>query len=134
MTGEKGLARLGAIRELIELEQRRIERDNRRTDLDRLALELANAQDERQFQYHSRAMDVGATSERERLSFARLVIWALLASLLIAVGLLFYMAFLGNDVQRETATRIATAVPVALAGWAVITGLSKLLQTVVKRP
>ncbi len=44
------------------------------------------------------------------------------------------MAFLGNDVQRETATRIATAVPVGLAGWAVITGLSRLLQVVVKRP
>lgn len=68
MTEEEGLTRLGAIRELIELEQRRIDRDNRRTDLDRLALELANDQDERQFQYHSRALDAGATSERERLS------------------------------------------------------------------
>ncbi len=134
MTEGKGLSRLGAIRDLIELEQGRIDRDNRRTDLDRFALELANTQDERQFQYHSRALEIGATSERERLGFARLLIWTFLGSLLVAIAFLFYMAFLGNDVQRETATRIATAVPVALAGWAVITGLSRLLQVVVKRP
>ncbi len=134
MNEDKSLTRRGAIRELIELEQGRIDRDNRRTDLDRRALELANAQDERQFQYHSKALEVGATGERERLNFARSVVWALLGVLVLAVGLLFYMAFLGNDVQRETAIRFATTVPVGLAGWAVITGLSKLLQIGVKRP
>lgn len=47
--------------------------------------------------------------------------------------LLCYMAFLGTEAQRETAAKIATAVPIGLAGWAVITGLTKLAQFVVKR-
>ena len=130
---EKGLTRAGAIRALVDLERRRIDRDNRQAEVELRALEFANGQDERQFEYHSRDQDLRAEGERTHFKFVRLTIWALLASILVAAGLMFYMAFLGNEVQRAMAVNVAKSVPIALAGWAIISGLFKLLQVIVRR-
>lgn len=49
---ERSIRSQDDLQELVELERRRIDRDNRRTQLQEKALELANDQDKRGFNTH----------------------------------------------------------------------------------
>lgn len=123
-----------AVQDLVELEQRRIERDNRRTDVLMKALELADVQDKRQFLFHSNNLEARKERERSRFAFVRSVTWAILAVGTGVVALLLMMAFFGTETQRSSAGAIVTNGLIGLAGWGIISGLFRLLRSIASRP
>lgn len=118
-----------AVRELLELERRRIERDNRRTDLMAKALELADVQDKRQYLFHTSNLEARRERERSRFALVRSVTWGILSVAAIVVALLLGMAFFGTETQRSAATATVTNGLIGLAGWGIVSGLVRLLRS-----
>lgn len=123
-----------AVQDLVELEQRRIERDNRRTDILMKALELAEVQDKRQFLFHTNRLETRTERERNRFAFVRSVTWVILAIGIGVAALLLAMAFFGTEVQRSAASAMVTNGLIGLAGWGIISGLFRLLRSIASRP
>lgn len=123
-----------AVQDLVELEQRRIERDNRRTDVLMKALELADVQDKRQFLFHTNNLEARTERERTRFAFVRSVTWITLAIGTGVVALLLAMAFFGSEAQRAAASAMVTNGLIGLAGWGIISGVFRLLRSIATRP
>ena len=123
-----------AVQDLVELEQRRIDRDNRRTDVLMKALELADAQDKRQFLFHTNNLETRRESERTRFAFVRSVTWSTLAIGTGAAALLLAMAFFGSETQRAAASVVVRNGLIGLAGWGIVSGVFRLLRSIVTRP
>lgn len=126
--------RATAVQDLVELEQRRIERDDRRTDVLTKALELADAQDKRQFLFHTNNLEARKERERTRFAFVRSVTWMCLAIGTSVAALLLAMTFFGGEAQRAAASALATNGLIGLAGWGIISGIFRLLRSVASRP
>lgn len=112
------------LRELIELEQARIARDDRRTEVMRLAVENSDASDKRQFEYHlANLQEKTARNERRdglearRQSFlmkALSIGGGILAVVIIA---LVAAALLGGADTSQRATDILKIILVLVAGF-----------------
>ena len=118
--------------QLIELERRRIDRDDRRTQLMAKALELADDQDKRQFEFASEQQRVADRAERRRFSLAWSLAVGVLAVVVVATGLTMWMAFFGDDVQRAVAQELGKNGLVGLAGFGVVSGLVRLVRSLVR--
>ena len=107
---------LEGFEKLLELERLRLEAANRRTKLGERALELADASDQRQFEYASQGMKNRFEERREsrRRSFQ------LLCSVLVGVGLvggfLLWMLFWGTEPQKQMAWEMFSHIASAVSG------------------
>ena len=93
-----------AIQELVDVEKRRIERDNRRTSLWEKSIEALDAQDRRQFEYASSTRDANIGLRREQQAFLRRVTWAALAFVAFLTVVLLAFALFGGE-QRSSSGR-----------------------------
>lgn len=116
------------IREIIEVQKQRIILDNRRTDVAEKALDVADAQDQRQFQFASKTRDDNMALERERRKRVGRVVWALLGLAGVVIVAVLGFFFFGNETQRAAAARLGSPALIAIAGYGVI----KTLVTAVK--
>lgn len=121
-----------SFQELIELERRRIDRDNRRTLLAEKALELVDDQDKRQFEFASKQQQMEERSEGRRFR----LVWSLSIGALVVIvavtGLTMWMAFFGDDVQRAVAQELGRNGLVGLAGFGVVSGLIRLVRSLLR--
>ena len=122
-----------AIVEVLEIEKRRIDRDNRRTAAIEKALEIEDAESQRQFTYASQTRDAELGLQKDHLDFVRKVVWALLGcggvTILVLLGLLIF----GEDAQRTAASAVVKPLLLGIAGYGVITGVSKAINRVAGR-
>ena len=121
-----------AVRELVDLEKRRIDRDNRRSSLMEKALELADAQDVRQFEYASATRDANLELRRERLTFLRQVSWAGVTFVAFLILALLGFALFGRDEQRDLVGALAVPGLIGLAGYGVLTTLVRVVKAFAK--
>lgn len=119
--------------EILDIERSRIDRDNRQTAIMEKTLELASAQDIRNFEFASKARDDNMDLERARLSFLRKLVWTVVA-LSSAVAFVFLGLYLfGSEIQRTAVAGIASPLVIGLAGWGVISTLARAVRALTSR-
>ena len=123
-----------AIQELVDVEKRRIERDNRRTSLWEKSIEALDAQDRRQFEYASSTRDANIGLRREQQAFLRRVTWAALAFVAFLTVVLLAFALFGGEQQRALAAKIVVPGLIGLAGYGVLTTLGRVVKAFSKEP
>lgn len=129
-----------ALQELLETERARIEvgragieRDNRRSQVMEKALEVHDAQDQRQFDYASATRDANLQQQTERQAFLRRVVWVFSAFSGALVLAVLGFAFLGNDGQRALAQEVGGYGLIGIAGFGVITTVGRVITAFTRR-
>lgn len=121
-----------SFQQLIELEKRRIDRDNRRTQLAEKTLEFADDQDKRQFEYASKQRQREDRSEQRRFRLASFLSVGSFLVIAVIIGLTMWMAFFGDDVQRIVARELGKNGLIGLAGFGVLSGLIRLVRSLLR--
>lgn len=96
----------GRIHEMFALERARIESFNRRTDLARMAIEKADASDQRQFEFHSQRLQVASEHRAENRRLLQKILWAVGIPLGVVIFGVLCMIFFGTDRQSEMAIKL----------------------------
>lgn len=121
-----------AIGQVLEVERLRLERDNRQSSVTEKALELADTQDRRQFEYVTASLEADMKIQVARMAFLRRLAWVCAGFLaLLILGLLGF-AFYGDDSQRTLAERIVVSGLIGLAGYGVITTVVKVVNALAR--
>lgn len=118
--------------QLIELERSRIDRDNRRTEVQAKALEIANDQDKRLFEFTSERQRLEDKAEQRRFVLGWSFATGVFVVLAVIIGLTIWMAFFGDDEQRAVAQGLGKNGLVGLAGFGVVSGLVRLVRSLVR--
>jgi hypothetical protein len=117
---------------LVDLEKKRIESFNRRTDVARYAIEMNDAADKRQFEYRMAELDAGRTASQRRHALARTISIGIGLGGGAIIALLLWMAFFGTSDQSDMAIKIFVILGIAIGGYgaieAVIRAITKLLK------
>ena len=121
------------IEEILDVEKRRVDRDNRRTALIERSFELADEKDRRQFEYATKAREDDMALRREQSLFFRRLVWALVGLGVVFFAALFVLVFFGTEEQRTTASVVATPALIAIAGYGVIATLTRAMKSIVNR-
>ena len=122
------------IRELARLEEARIDRDNRQSDIQEKALEISFAQDKRQANFHNHRIQLDDDADKRRTRLVGRVLLGCFLVIAVPLALFLYMVFWGSAEQRESAMSIIRTGGIALAGYGVITALIGASASIVKRP
>lgn len=121
-----------SFQQLIELERRRIDRDNRRTQLAEKTLKFADDQDKRQFEYASEQRQGEDRDEQRRFRLASFLSVGAFLVIAAVIGLTMWMAFFGDDVQRAAARELGKNGLIGLAGFGVLSGLIRLVRSLLR--
>lgn len=123
-----------AVQDFVDLEKRRIERDNRRTSLWEKSIEVLDAQDRRQFEYASSTRDANIALRRQQHAFLRRVTWTGIAFVAVLTVVLLAFALFGGDEQRTVAAKIVVPGLIGLAGYGVLTTLGRVVKAFSREP
>ena len=121
------------IDEILDIEKRRVDRDNLRTAVIEKSLEVSDEQDRRQFEYATKAREEEMALERDQSVFFRRLVWTLVALCALFFTALYILVFFGTEEQRATASVIATPALIAVAGYGVIATLTRAMKSIVNR-
>ena len=121
-----------AFGELVALERQRIDSTNRRTDIALKAIEVSDAADKRQYDYHVERLRKNSTERSDKRRATLRMMWAggVSASLLIAFIML--MLFFGADAQRDTALTLLRTVSTAVGGAGIVWLLKSLFERLMR--
>ena len=100
----------------LDIERRRIESYDRRTEAFREATRAADAADQRQHEFHMRRLENEEDSSRRRHQLARRVVYWGGASVLLVGTALLVMLFFGDERQSGSALALIKALGMALGG------------------
>ena len=120
-------------KELIRVEDARIERDNRQAEIQEKALEISNEQDKRQADFHSQRIELLDEADQRRIKLAgRVLSWG---AILIAIpaALFLYMVFFGNEAQSGNALSIIEKLGIGVAGYGVLSALIRGARAIANR-
>ena len=121
------------IEEVLDVEKRRVERDNKRTALVERSFELADERDRRQFEYATKVHEDDMALRRQQSLFFRKLVWTLVGLGVVFFAALFLLVFFGTEEQRSTASTVATPALIAVAGYGVIATLTRAMKSLVNR-
>jgi hypothetical protein len=102
--------------QMIALERERIEAQNRRTEVARLAVEASDRADERQMTFHLEKLKRDDHDRVRRYTLSTYFLLGVGSFIAISSFLCLYMLFFGSDPQRETASTILKYGFTALGG------------------
>lgn len=120
-----------SLQQFIELERSRVDRDNRQTEVNAKALEIAGEQDKRLFELTSERLRLEDRAEQRRFVFVCSFVAAIFVAVVVVTGLIMWMAFFGDDAQRAVAQTLGKGGLFGLAGYAVVSGLMRLVRSLV---
>ena len=122
---------LWPVSELLELERRRVDSQDRRIDVARRAIEASDAADQRQYDYHVERLRRDDEARKHRHESGIRLLWTVFGAGLLLTGLFFWMIFFGDDAQRTVALDILKTVGTGLGGfgivWFLLHGIRQLL-------
>ena len=121
------------IEEILDVEKRRVDRDNRRTALIAKSFEFADERDRRQFDYATKAREDDMALRRAQSVFFRRLVWTLIGLGMVFFAALFALVFFGTEEQRTTASVVATPALIAIAGYGVIATLTRAMKSIINR-
>lgn len=105
---------------LLEIEEKRIDSYNKRTDLGHKIIEAQNDSDKRQFEAHMRKLGIDEESDQRRDSLAAKIFGGFGVFAAIVISFLLLMMFFGDADQIENAKNILGSVAQAAGGGALI--------------
>ncbi len=113
-----------------DVEQKRIESQDRRTAVASQAIEATNVADQRQYDYHVEKLRRDDEDRKNRHKSGVNFAWAFIAAV-VFIGLFFTMIFFGNDTQQTIATEILRTIGTGLGGfgicWFLLSGFRRML-------
>ena len=92
------------------------------------ALEVVDAQDQRQFEYASATRDANLQQQGGREAFLRRFSWVFSGLFGVLVLTVLGFAFLGNEAQRALAQDLGGFALVGIAGFGVITTVGRVIR------
>ena len=117
---------------LLDIERERIASADKRTDVQRLAIEANVASDNRQFDFHMERLRLSGERSQRRDSLARIIIFSGMGVATIIGGFLLWLAFFGTEQQSAVALKVIYLFLTAVGGYGIVTtarhGLRHLLQ------
>jgi hypothetical protein len=116
------------LHELLQLERERIDSNNRRTEVMRLAIEANKESDRQQFDFSMAQLGHESTKTESKHSIAKLVIYVGGSFVLILFAFLIGMAFFGSPYQAQIAFDLVKIILAGVAGYGVITGIVNFLR------
>ncbi len=119
------------VERILDIEERRIDRDNRQTALQEKGLELNDAQDQRQAEFHTERIRLEDAADKRRIDLAAKVLGYGGGGLVLVLALFFYMMFWGSESQAQIAIMVFRLIAVAVGGWGVISGLTRLFKSLI---
>ena len=117
----------------LDIERRRIESSDRRTEAIREVVRVADAADQRQHEFHLRRLENEEHSSRRRHQLTRQIVYWGGASVLLVLGLLLAMLFFGDEGQIESALAFLKVLGIALGGGGVLHLLHRVLRWLFER-
>ena len=118
---------------LIQLERDRIDSYNRRTDVARQAVEANEAADQRQFNFHMEKLKRDSDDRADRRVTGFRMLWVFISVATASMALLLWMAFFGDDAQRQIAMDLVGKLVNGVAGfgiiWAIIYAFRRLITS-----
>ena len=121
------------LRDFLEVQKQRINLDSRRADVLEKALEVADAQDKRKFEYASTTRDGNIALEKEKMKRMSVVVFAVLGLASVVVFAVLGFFLLGNEAQRAAAATLGTPAFIAIAGYGVLTTLVTAVKGLIGR-
>lgn len=115
-------------RELIRLEDRRLDEARRRTELAGRALELSDEQDRRQAEYAALDLESRERADIRRHKRTGRALYALIAIAGVVFALLIALSFFGTAEQSKTAIEILKYVASGLAGYGLVYAVLSALR------
>ena len=116
--------------EIVKLEHGRIDSQNRRSNVALRAIELADAADKRQFEYHSRRVESEEKLEKSRLRAGIWIISVIGVVIIVFLFLTLYMTFWGSESQVVLAQQLLNWAFILAAGGGSYMILRRLLRWV----
>ena len=113
-------------RELVEIEKSKI-------SVELKAIEASDGQDQRMAAFHTRRISLQDEADQRRVKLVRQTMLAIFVFLALLTALVFYMAFWGDESQREIAITILARVGVGIGGFGIIYGGIKGVQSILRR-
>lgn len=118
---------------LIQLERDRIDSYNRRTDVARQAVEANEAADQRQFNFHMEKLKRDSEDRADRRVTGFRMLWVFISVATVSMAFFAWMAFFGDDVQRQIAMDLIGKLVNGIAGfgiiWAIIYAFKRLIAS-----
>lgn len=115
-------------RELIRLEDRRLDEARRRTELAGRALELNDEQDRRQAEYAKLDLESRERADVRRHKRTGRALYALIAVAGVVFALLIALSFFGTAEQSKTAIEILKYVASGIAGYGLVYAVLSALR------
>lgn len=108
------------IERLFDIEQRRIESQNRRWDVASQVIEAADAADKRQHELGLKQLESNERIEKSRLALASKVAIGVGGLVVVTLAVILYMVFFGSNTQAVAARQLITWIFTALGGGGLI--------------
>ena len=117
----------------LQVERERIQSQDRRTEVMMRALELGNAADERQFQFHMENLSKDERLENKRLALAGRIASGIGVCSIGVIAVLVYMLFFGSELQAGSARELIMWVFNALGGGGLLFVLVRAIQWLLRK-
>lgn len=102
--------------QFVKIERDRIQSQNNRTEVALRAVEVSDASDKRQFEFHVKKLDSEERQTMRRLSFGFWITAGVGAVISIFLLVLLYMMFFGTEIQASRGQNLLGAVFTAVGG------------------
>jgi hypothetical protein len=116
------------------VERQRLEASTRRTDVVKMLVEANDAADKRQYEFQMAKLESGNVDLRNRHTLLSRTILGGGIFVILVVALFLYMAFFGNENQRETAIKILTVFGTGLGGAGIFRIVTEGLKRISSKP
>ena len=113
-------AMINILGQATSVEHARIDMQNKRTDVFRRALDVQDASDQRQYDYHVKALESNDAKERESRKIGGRLVTILLVGGFLLIGSLLAVALFGDESQGESAIAITKYFFTGLGGYGVL--------------
>ena len=101
---------------LFDIEEKRIDSHNKRTDVYLKAIDAQNASDQRQYEFSLKELDVQEEIEQRRDKFVQQVFWCGGGGFFALILLVLYMVLFGDTDQSRSANNILGIIGHSLGG------------------
>jgi len=111
------------------VERERIESQNKRTEVVRLAVEMNDASDKRQFDFQMAKLSAQTSGSKRKYVYASWVTALCITLITALASLLLYMMFWGSQPQSELAMSVLKILAYGVGGYGAIGAAVRALKT-----
>jgi len=119
------------VKEMLDVERRRIESMDKKTEMQLKFIEASDSSDERQYHYQMARLTSEDVDRNRKHSLVRVIILGGGGLLFLGTAVLIGMMFWGNPIQSALAVSIFEKLLIGLGGYGVFSGLASMIRKLV---